>query len=395
MKSSWFIALRYFFSKKNPNSVNFITGIALFGYAIGAFALLVFMSAMNGFEKLIFEVYENSYADMRILPQKGKVFRLDSLALTKVSAISGVKKVAYTLEENAVLEAAENQGVCLVKGVSTNYHEVIPIQKLLAAGNPEMNDGSGPIALASEGLVYKMNIAGKSMVKLLSPDRESFGIANIQLNEGEIRVGGLLHLDENQNEQLILVPYDFANELFQRDSAFSSLEIALHPSASISSVKKQIALILGNGFVVKDRIQQNDAVYKMFTSEKAITFAIMSFILLLITFNLTGSLAMLSLEKKADRFTLSAIGARPAFIRNIFLNEGLLIAVLGAILGVILGIAAVYLQSAFGWIKLSSGLAAAYPVALRFYDVLGILLLCSSLGVLGAIIPAWNSMRTR
>jgi lipoprotein-releasing system permease protein len=74
---SRFIARRYFFSGKNTSAVNIISGISVLGYAVGSFALLVLLSALNGFERIIFKTYENYYPDLKIMPASGKVFSID------------------------------------------------------------------------------------------------------------------------------------------------------------------------------------------------------------------------------------------------------------------------------------------------------------------------------
>jgi ABC-type lipoprotein release transport system permease subunit len=148
---------------------------------------------------------------------------------------------------------------------------------------------------------------------------------------------------------------------------------------------------LGSGFLVRDRKEQNQAIYKMFNTEKWVSFALMAFVLLIISFNLVGSLSMLVLEKKRDIGILQAVGMTRSSLRRLFFNEGVLVAVGGTLLGILLGVALVLAQQKFGFVKTNSTFVSAYPVALKLSDILLITALGAGLGISASIYPAWNS----
>ena len=79
-----------------------------------------------------------------------------------------------------------------------------------------------------------------------------------------------------------------------------ALELRLDPDANESRVQREIQEILGESFIVKNRIQQNELLYKTMKSEKWAIFFILCFILLVASFNVVGSLTMLIIEKKND-----------------------------------------------------------------------------------------------
>jgi len=122
---SRFIARRYFFSGKNTSAVNIISGISVLGYAVGSFALLVLLSALNGFERIIFKTYENYYPDLKVQPASGKVFSVDDKKMQGIARINGVEKTALVLEENAIVQYGDNQVVATVKGVETTWPSVV------------------------------------------------------------------------------------------------------------------------------------------------------------------------------------------------------------------------------------------------------------------------------
>jgi lipoprotein-releasing system permease protein len=388
----FFIARRYFFSRKNPSAINIITGISLLGYAVGAFALVSLLSALNGFENVIFKVYNNYYPDLKISPAKGKVFLNDSARYVAVKSATGVYAVAAVLEENAVIQNGENQVVGLIKGVDPQYAMVVNTDSLLVAGDKKMYEGEQMRSWMAEGLYYKLNLGTDArLVTVMAPDRESSGVSQTDMMEDEIRVTAVIHPGDEMDQKLLVTQLEFAQSLFIRDSMVSAYEIKVKQGADVLEVSQSLRKSLGSGFLVRDRKEQNQAIYKMFNTEKWVSFALMAFVLLIISFNLVGSLSMLVLEKKRDIGILQAVGMTRSSLRRLFFNEGVLVAVGGTLLGILLGVALVLAQQKFGFVKTNSTFVSAYPVALKLSDILLITALGAGLGISASIYPAWNS----
>jgi lipoprotein-releasing system permease protein len=388
----FFIARRYFFSRKNPSAINIITGISLLGYAVGAFALVSLLSALNGFENVIFKVYNNYYPDLKISPAKGKVFLNDSARYVAVKSATGVYAVAAVLEENAVIQNGENQVVGLIKGVDPQYARVVNTDSLLVAGDKKMYEGEQMRSWMAEGLYYKLNLGTDArLVTVMAPDRESSGVSQTDMMEDEIRVTAVIHPGDEMDQKLLVTQLEFAQSLFIRDSMVSAYEIKVKQGADVLEVSQSLRKSLGSGFLVRDRKEQNQAIYKMFNTEKWVSFALMAFVLLIISFNLVGSLSMLVLEKKRDIGILQAVGMTRSSLRRLFFNEGVLVAVGGTLLGILLGVALVLAQQKFGFVKTNSTFVSAYPVALKLSDILLITALGAGLGISASIYPAWNS----
>lgn len=392
MNLPFFIARRYFFSRKNPSAINIITGISLLGYAVGAFALVSLLSALNGFENVIFKVYNNYYPDLKISPAKGKVFLNDSARYVAVKSATGVYAVAAVLEENAVIQNGENQVVGLIKGVDPQYARVVNTDSLLVAGDKKMYEGEQMRSWMAEGLYYKLNLGTDArLVTVMAPDRESSGVSQTDMMEDEIRVTAVIHPGDEMDQKLLVTQLEFAQSLFIRDSMVSAYEIKVKQGADVLEVSQSLRKSLGSGFLVRDRKEQNQAIYKMFNTEKWVSFALMAFVLLIISFNLVGSLSMLVLEKKRDIGILQAVGMTRSSLRRLFFNEGVLVAVGGTLLGILLGMALVLAQQKFGFVKTNSTFVSAYPVALKLSDILLITALGAGLGISASIYPAWNS----
>jgi ABC-type lipoprotein release transport system permease subunit len=191
----------------------------------------------------------------------------------------------------------------------------------------------------------------------------------------------------------MILPIDKMQELLEYDSnVVSGVEIRLTDGTSrkaLRKLQKQITETLGTEYIVKDRYQQNESLYKMMKYEKAAIFMILIFVVIIIAFNIFGSLSMLIIEKKNDIQTLRSLGAKDSLIKKIFILEGWMISLVGLGAGLVLGIGFALLQQQFGFIKMPGHfIIQAYPVILSLSDILLTIIGVASIGYIIALIPA-------
>jgi ABC-type lipoprotein release transport system permease subunit len=174
----------------------------------------------------------------------------------------------------------------------------------------------------------------------------------------------------------------------------TSLDIRLVPGTSVSKTKREMQRLLGDDFVVEDRYEQQRESYRMLQIEKWVTFLILAFILLIAVFNVVGSLSMLIVEKQADIRSLQNMGASNQLVSRIFQYEGWLITLIGIIAGIVTGLILSLLQQHFGLLKLSDTPGAyiidAYPVIVKFSDLLIVFAVVSVIGLLAVLYPVNN-----
>lgn len=182
---------------------------------------------------------------------------------------------------------------------------------------------------------------------------------------------------------------DVARKIFGYENEVTTIEIGLVDSSFIEKIQKEIQIIVGDKFNVKNRFQQNKALFSTLQTEKLWTFMVLVFILMVATFNIIGALTMLILEKKKDIITLSNLGAETKLIRKIFLSEGVLIVLMGTISGLLLGLLFCLLQLKLKFIPMQGTVTNYFPVEIQLLDFLFILI---SVFVIGSI-AAWLPVR--
>lgn len=388
MNVAAFIARKYFFSRKNPSAINIITGISMAGYAIGSLSLIILLSALNGFEESIFGDYQRSSPDLKVVPIEGKVFFPDDNLIDYLSNNKNIKAFSYSLEDKAIIKYGNQQVVGVVRGVDSALFRVFDVDSWVKAGKVELNQNDDFIGNAwlSEGLVYTLNVSSSEQrLELLTPDRNSSSVAQTSLNQEVVRISSMVHLSSEENEKTIIVPLWVARSLFSREKEISHISIKTNRSPIVvqGEINERLKPF---GLIVQNRQEQNDTMYKMFNTEKWFSFALLVFILLLISFNLYGALRMMRIDKKEDVYILSAMGMPEKGQNRIFSWEAFFVSGLGTFLGLFLGVLLVLVQQKFGIITTKATFELVYPVSLRWTDIIVVAVICIGLTPMGLLV---------
>jgi lipoprotein-releasing system permease protein len=391
---SFYIAKRYLFAKKSRNAINIISGISVFGVAIGTIALIVVLSVFNGFDGLIKSLYSSFDPEIKITPAEGKTFVPQSASFDSLRQMDGILFISEVLEENALLRYGEKQYIATVKGVDEQFSSVTGIDTMIVEGEFSLYKKNRPYAIVGQGIAYYLGMGLNFITPINIYSLKRTGSISINpeqaINRKYIFPSGVFSIEQEYNTKYILVPIRFARELLQYTSEVSALEIRLDPQTDPGAIQENIRSLLGDQFVVQNRNEQNELFYKIMRSEKWAIFFILTFILIVASFNIIGSLTMLILDKKKDIETLRSLGASDGLIKRIFVTEGWLISISGAIIGLLIGSLISWLQARYGLIKLDgsgSFIIDAYPVVYQFTDVIKVLLTVMFIGFIAAWYP--------
>ena len=402
MRLPLFIANRYLLAKKSHNLINIITWISILGISVGSFALIVVLSAFNGLEKVISSMNNRLTPDLQIAAVKGKTIDLTAFPLGQLKEIQGVDYVIPTITEDALFRANDKQHIGQVKGVGVEYQNIGRMNEIMHGGNGfQLSDGEYNFAVPGAGVAWYLGINAYNpyaMVRVYVPKRGNASLMSLEnsFNSDVLTVRSVFSTEQEQDEKLVLVPFDWLSELLEYENKASNVELFTAPNMDINKVKKEVNAIIGENFIVKNQQEQQETLYRIMRSEKWAVYVILTFILILATFNVVGSLSMLMIDKRKDTEILKSMGADNRLIQKIFLNEGLLISVVGGIIGLLLGIILVLLQQQFGFVKFGTGgnyVVEAYPVLLKLKDVLLIFATILVVGCTSAFLTVRHAMR--
>ena len=394
-RMSW----RYLFARKSTNAINIITLIATFGVTIGVAALILVLSVFNGFEDTFLGQFNNLNPDVRIVPARGKTFRPDADTLLHLAKLPGVEVVSRVLEETAVFRYGERQSVGSIKGVDYRYPDVNRVDTMVRDGRYDLDfpqsEYFGAVVgtrLAQELGIDVLNELIALTIYMAKP--RARGVSSITGGTSPFTIRnvvptGVIRSQEAFENQAVIINIGLASELLSvRDSSISALELKLFPGFAGEDTYATIRETMGPGFTVLDRYQQENTILKLMQVEKWLAFAIVSLMMILISFNLVGALWMIVLEKRQDISILRSLGMTATDVRNVFLRVGLLICGLGLLGGFTLAFALYFLQKNYELFTMSGTLYEAYPVAFRWRDFPVVILVVTVIGLLASLLPA-------
>ncbi len=399
---SFHIAFRYLLSKKSVNVINIITLVSIGAVMVVSAAMLVLFSAFNGFDNLVKSLYGEFSPDLIIRPAVGKVFNPDSTFYNKLNAEAEIIAFAGVLEENALLKYDNNEYIATIKGIPSNYPDVSGIDSAIVRGDFVLYEDGLNYAVLGAGVSSALSVSLNNSIEPIQVYLPKRGKQSISLdatrafNRRSVRPGGVFSIQQEFDSKYVFLQLDLVRELLNYKTELTALEIATEPNADIDDLKNRLKEKLGSDYNILDRFEQNETLFKVMQTEKLAVYAIATLILIIAAFNIIGSLSMLVLEKKRDISILKAMGGTKTLIRNIFLLEGMLIAIIGSASGLTIGIILCVIQSQFGLIKLQgsgSFVVDHYPVVLRAGDVLLILLTVCTISFIAAWFPARKAAR--
>lgn len=398
MNFPFYIAKRYLFSKKSHNAINVISAISVCGVALATLALVCTLSVFNGFQDLVATFFTAFDPQLKVTAVKGKVFDGQDPRILQIRELPEVELCSESLEDNIMVQYQDKQTMAVLKGVEDNFDRLTPIDSILF--------GKGELILHDEVVDYAipgiqlLSTLGASIrfldpLEIYAPKRGAkVNLANpsTAFSTGQLFSSGLVFAvnQEKYDGSYILTSLRFARDLFQYTSEVSAINLKLKPEADTDAVKEKIEQILGEDFCVSDRYEQQADTFRIMEIEKLISYLFLTFILVIASFNVIGSLSMLIIDKRDDVNTLRNLGANDNQIVRIFLFEGRMISFIGASLGVVLGLFLCWLQQKYGLIALGSSgtfVVDAYPVSVHLTDVIVIFITVLAVGFLSVWYP--------
>ncbi len=392
------IAWRYLFSKKGHNAINIVSGISAAAVVVVTAAMICVLSVMNGFGSLVEQMFSEFDPPLLVVPEEGQTLRTDTAPVVSLYAREDIQVVSMQLEQTALVRYKDHQLPARVLGVDTLFEATANMSNIITDGFFSVWDGAFDRATLGQGLAAQlgMNAHFTGALHLYAPQRT--GRINMlrpdkSLQHEHAFIAGTFAVNQIEyDDQLILVSLPLAQRLFEYDEyTATALRIAPKKGQKIDKVQNEIAKVLGPGYKVLNRYEQQADFFRILRIEKWLTILLLVFILLIASFNIIGSLSMLIIDKREDIRILSDLGADEPTIRRIFLLEGWFISALGTLLGIIIGVLICLGQQHFGWLKLGTGseyIISVYPVQVQIADILLVAAVVLALGFVAAWYPS-------
>ena len=404
MRFLFHIAWRYLFAKKSHNVINIISTISAIGIALGCMVLVVILSVYNGFDNLIKSLY-NSYSPNYIIEAaKGKSFTADEALIGKIREQESTLAIAPLVQDNIFCTYNGSQSVATLCGVDSLFLQRSRLADYIVDGS--FSTGLGEIngAIVSSKLAITLGIrcrfttplmlyypkmrrdataastaastAAATAASITAAASTAAGNMQELLSILKAHPSGTIQLEKSFDNGLVYIGIGRARQLLQfKENEVSALYLygpaGREEEAPSNSLTKRLREALGKEFVVKDRYMQNSTMYKMMRSEKIAVYLILLFVIIIVSFNIFGSISLLIIDKRGDIEILRSMGAREPLIKRVFMLQGFLISALGTLIGTALGVGLSLLQYHFEIIKLPGNfIIDHYPVEIVPQDLL-------------------------
>lgn len=393
MNLPFYIAKRYLISKKSHHVINIISWISVSGIGIATMALVIVLSAFNGLQTLVEQLYASFDPDLKITAVVGKTFDVTIFPKDKLLALTEVDFLTENLEDVALFKYSDKQTVATLKGVETTFYKMTGLDSLMYEGRyiddteniHYLNFGYG---IASNLSLY-INTGITEEVSVIIPKKgqKKSLIPGEEFHRKFATPSGLFSISPDFDNKYVLASLPFVRSLLDKPNQVSSIEIKLTKNAHWATTKTAIQQLVGEKYKVQTRYELNELVFKTNETEKWITFLILSFILVIASFNIIGSLTMLIIDKKEDVWILKTMGANNKLVQQLFFAEGMLINLLGAVSGMVFGALLCWVQMKFGLLRLNGGIVDFYPMELKWMDFVSISAIVLSIGIIASWFP--------
>lgn len=393
MNLPFYIAKRYLISKKSHHVINIISWISVSGIGIATMALVIVLSAFNGLQTLVDQLYASFDPDLKITAVAGKTFDVTTFPKDKLLALTEIDFLTENLEDVALFKYNDKQTVATLKGVETSFYKITGLDTLMYEGKyiddteniHYLNFGYGIASNLS--LFINTGITEEVSVIIPKKGQKKSLIPGEEFHRKFATPSGLFSISPDFDNKYVLASLPFVRSLLDKPNQVSSMEIKLKKNSNWKKTKKTIQEIVGEKYKVQTRYEMNELVFKTNETEKWITFLILSFILVIASFNIIGSLTMLIIDKKEDVWILKTMGANNKLIQKLFFAEGMLINLLGAVSGMVFGALLCWVQMKFGLLRLNGGIVDFYPMELKWMDFVSISAIVLSIGIIASWFP--------
>ena len=394
MGFSLITAIRLIFSKKKKTFINFLSYISIIALSIGTAAMIVVLSVYNGLENTLKSIYQDFDSEIKIEKVDSKYF--ENLEREKILNVGNVDAVSAIIENKVILQNEGKEVVSYLKGVDQNFKNQNRIKNNVTEGQFVFTIDDVDYAVIGRGIKYSLGIKTNSEfqnIKVYSLNEEkSLKPTLIQqkiYNEDFLKPSGVFAIESGFDNNYIFTSLSFAQNLFNKTNKISSYEVMVKDKKILKKTKEDLKRILGGKFSVKTEIEQREGLYKILKTEKLVVYFVFFIILFLSAINIFFLLIMMGVEKRKDISVMFSFGAKRFQVRNIFLNQGLIIGFSSVLIGSFLGFSITWLQKTYGIIKIemASSILSAYPVEFLIKDLFVVASMVMFVSFIASIFP--------
>ena len=328
------IAFRYLKPKKKEGFLKVISIFSFTGIALGVAILIIVMSVMNGFRTELINKILGFNPHIIVKPYDKIINKED---LKKLDLLKeDISRTAFTFSGQGILINRENTTGVLVRSYLKNEIDKIDLIKEGIVDGSLNSFNKNTISIGKE-LSISLDLLVGDEITLMSTSSLQTPFGNLPLQEkftiSSVFSTGLAEFDQN----VIFMPFENANSLFELSDIDINLEIFLHKPDKVQLTKKRVQKIFSDHYVYS-WADLNKSFFGALKVERNVMFIILTLIIIVAAFNIISGLTILVKNKTKEIAILRTLGISKSSIAKIFFLTGFTIGFLATITGVTIGI---------------------------------------------------------
>ncbi len=405
MSYEFFIAKRYFHSRRSTAFISLINYISILGVMIGVASLIVVLSVMNGFETEVRSRIIGFDAHIQFMGSFKGIENYDTI-LQKLKSYQHVVDVSPYVLNKGMISHAKYSDALIIKGVDpATIGYVSDVKKNVIYGDFNLD-----MVMADQGDPLPGIVLGKNLALRL----------DLNLND-QVWIYGLPRVRKSlvslYQQQQFSMPFRvsgmFETGIFEFDNSHGFVSIAnaqklLRTGNRISGIEimldqmdlnliTRVANTIKNDFKDPYKIEtwydRNKNLFSSMEFEKKAAFIILCLIIIVAAFNIISTLIMVVMEKRREIGILKSIGSSSTSIMKIFIFQGIISGTIGTILGCAVGYGLCWSQIKYKWFSLPSDIyfINVLPVEMKILDFIIITIIGILLCFVSTLYPSWKA----
>ena len=362
---------------------------------LGGASLMIVLAGFSGLRTFSMSFSNFFDPDLKVLPIAGKTFTISSKEEESLVQSGIIAHYSKILEDRVFLNSQGKNYIAYIKGVDENYPKLNAVDSILVLSpNDWLLDDD--YVVVGNTIAETLNLGlftSTTPLQIIVPKagKGSITSSSTPYREETVLLSDYYQVTEDLDSKYVFATLNLSQRLLGLNkNEISAIEIKLNKDISPEKGKKILNNILGKNFVIKNRMELNEDLYKMFQTENLATYLIFTLVLIVALFNLVGAIIMMILDKNKNLYTLFALGMSEREIRSIFLLQGTIVSFLGAIFGVALGLGIAWLQKVYPMLYINPNaiVPIAYPIEIHFSEVILVFFTILVLGFIASFIGA-------
>ena len=233
------IARRYLWSRKSQRLIHLVSGISVFVVAAVAAAMIAILSAFNGIEDLVEDLFSSLDTELAVLPTEGRT--IAAAWVDSLQAHPGIAHAGGVLEQDVVVRRQGEPRVCTLLGFDLAHARYTGLGQRLIRGGLLREDTLGmPCGYVGLGIARQMRLPFEAdapvTLTVAAPKRgRSLGSmkgrslldggAESMMVSGRLPVCGTFSINADIDARTIVGSLGFAQEVLQRPQSISRIEV--------------------------------------------------------------------------------------------------------------------------------------------------------------------------